>query len=103
MTVSLRGRNLGHTVLCRLVLNSSDIKKHGIFESVGDGVKVAPGYVQSAAEPFVLNRGAIVNRAMTGAKAGQCCRSGEVDHRERHRISISIARTASAITTGSEL
>jgi hypothetical protein len=54
-------------------MNSSDIKKHGIFESVGDGkylVNVASGYVQSAAEPFVLDLDAIVNRAVTGANTG---------------------------------
>ena len=49
------------------------INKHGIFESIGDGrypVKVGPGHVQSESGPFVLDLGAIVNRAMTGAKAG---------------------------------
>jgi hypothetical protein len=52
---------------------AEDIKKHGIFESVGDGkylVKVGPGYVQSDSGPFVLDLGALVNRAMTGANTG---------------------------------
>jgi hypothetical protein len=60
-------------VLCRIVLNSSDIKKHGIFESIGEGkylVKVAPGYVQSAAGPFVVDLAAILRRAVTGANTG---------------------------------
>jgi hypothetical protein len=52
---------------------ADDIKKHGIFESIGDGkylVKVGPGYVQSESGAFVLDLGATVNRAMTGADTG---------------------------------
>ena len=45
----------------------------------------------------------IVKMAMTGVEDGRCCGIGEVDYRERHRISITMARTGSAITTGSEL
>ena len=37
-------------------------------------VKVGPGYVQSDSGPFVLDLGAILNRAMTGAKAGGVAR-----------------------------
>ena len=48
-----------------------DIRRHGVFESIGRGkylVKFGPGYVQTESGPFEL--GAIVNGAMTGAKAG---------------------------------
>jgi hypothetical protein len=33
-------------------------------------VKFGPGYVQTESGPFILELGAIVNGAMTGAKAG---------------------------------
>lgn len=52
---------------------AEDIRKHGVFESIGDGkylVKVGPGYVQSESGPFILDLGAIVNRAMTGSRTG---------------------------------
>ena len=52
---------------------AEDIKKHGIFESIGDGkylVKVGPGYMQAESGPLVLDLGALINRAMTWAKAG---------------------------------
>jgi hypothetical protein len=49
---------------------AEDIKKHGVFDQSGIGkylVKVGPGYVQSESGPFVLDLGAIVKRAVTGA------------------------------------
>ena|SRR5687767_7310112 len=47
--------------------------EHGVFESIKDGkylVKFGLGYVQTESGPFILDLGGIVNRAMTGAKAG---------------------------------
>lgn len=53
---------------------AEDIRKHGVFESIGATesiwLRLDRAMVQSESGPFILDLGAIVNRAMTGSRTG---------------------------------